>query len=414
MVSDTPGEEGLTPCGRVVLADGPFPVECIDYWLYGGEYMTPREELILLMGMRPGKAGDDSSDQVAGAPWPEERIRPLDHFSDFVCSKLGQRNDQIRAGSLDPDVLFRESEDLMSIISTDRIAVLQLPENIRTRRVALLDLVWAERSLDVAYNRSAEYKARKRHARVFKLARILAGIERRHPVLSWSDIAIYYPSRDPRSFLGPGSLRDQEILMYRMQGSIERVFKSVIETSQVITRPVDLKQKVDDLDYALKAMIHMNKFRDVGQFYKIDPFLGANGSYRGHATGAFSVWSLVLGVLLADNAHLRSRIIDPANRMAYDRDADSYVMQIVNDEFVTLPAAVAAQAAIAGNEREEISMLLDAARTKFTLFLHSHRGAIKRHAAASFADSAPSFPSMTNSQAIKATIDGMQPKRPMV
>jgi hypothetical protein len=99
---------------------------------------------------------------VAGASWPEEKIRPLDHFSDFVCSELGQRNDQIRAGRLDPDVLFRECEDLMSIISTDRIAVLQLPENIRTRRVALLDLVWAERSLDVAYNRSAEYKARKR------------------------------------------------------------------------------------------------------------------------------------------------------------------------------------------------------------------------------------------------------------
>jgi hypothetical protein len=369
--------------------------------------MTPREELRLLVSAPPGTI-DQGNRRAPSTPWPQVKIRPLDDFSDFVCSGLGPRNDQIRDDGLSPDVLFCEAEDLISSITPYQIAGLEAPENVRARRVALLDLVWVERSLDVAYNHSPEYKAKKQYARVFGLARTLASIERRHPVLSWSDIAIHHPSADPRSFLAPSALRDQEILMYRIQGAIERTFKSIIETSQGATCPADLAEQVDDLDYVLKAMMHLNKVRTIGQFYKLDPFLGPNSEYRGHGTGAFSIWTFVLGVLLVDNAHLRARITDPVNWMAYDRDADLYIKQIAEDAFMTLPATVAAQTAIAENEKEEIIALLDAARTKFTLFLHSHRGAMKRHAPGSFTDSAPSFPSMTNWQAIKAAIDGMQ------
>jgi hypothetical protein len=367
--------------------------------------MTPREELNLLTIIAPGATGDDG--QALETPWPKERIRPLGEFSDFVCHRLGQRNDEIREHALKPDALFGEAESLISGVSPDRIAGLLAPESGLARRVGLLDLVWVERSLDVAYDHSSEYRSKREHARVFRFARALAGIERRHPVLSWSDIAIYHPSNDPRSFLSPGPLRDQEILMYRIQGAIERAFRSIIETSRNGFHRDDLQRNADDLDHVIKAMIHLNKVRTIGQFYKLDPFLGPNGEYRGHGTGAFSIWTFVLGVLLAGNEHLRSRIADPVNWMAYDRDADPHVTQIADGTFVTLAEALAAQAGMMGDEKEEIAALVNVMRTKFTLFLHSHRGAMKRHSPGSFDDSAPSFPGMTNAQAMKAAINGM-------
>jgi hypothetical protein len=367
--------------------------------------MTPREELRLLTNVPPRVTRSDG--QEVGTPWPQEGIRPLDEFSDFVCGSLGQRNDQVREGTLPPDALFGEAEDLISSVSPDRMKDLIEPENSAARRVGILDLVWVERSLSVAYGHSIGYRSKREHSRLFEFACTLAAIERRHPALSWSDIAIYHPSNDPRSFLGPGSIREQEILMYRIQGAIERTFKSIIETSREGLCQGNLQRNVKDLDHVLKAMMHLNKVRTIGQFYKLDPFLGANGEYRGHGTGAFSIWTFVLGVLLAENEHLRSRINDPNNWMAYDRDADSHIAQIADTTFVSLPAAVAAQAGATGDEGEELAALVNAMRAKFTLFLHSHRGAMKRHSPSSFIDSAPSFPGMTNSQAIKAAINGM-------
>jgi hypothetical protein len=340
---------------------------------------------------------------------PVRRDRPLGWFSTFVCEELGVRNEMIRTGRLEPGDLFATVEAFMADLPDGLFRELAEPARTADRRIALLDLLWASRSLDIAYGGIAKYRDRRRGSALFGRSAALARVERRHPVLSWSEIAIYHPVGDPRSFLPPGSDRDQEVLMYRVQAAIERTFKAILDYDPAAVDTSTLVEMNADLDCVVKAMVHLNRSRTLGQFYKLDPFLGPNEEYRGHGTGAFSVWSYVLGLFLSGNPTMRSRLLDEANQLAFDRDADPLVDQVRRGEFATLDRVVAD----AGLGRsDETDHLCAQARTKFALFLHSHRGAIKRHARDSFGATAPSCPTMTNEESIKASLAGTQSTRP--
>ena len=98
-------------------------------------------------------------------PISPERVRPLGVFSDFVVENLGLLNAQIREEQVAPTVLFDQAEAFVQEIPEERFQELLKPDNIQNRRIAILDLVWVIRSLDIAYgntmNTSEEYKQRR-------------------------------------------------------------------------------------------------------------------------------------------------------------------------------------------------------------------------------------------------------------
>jgi hypothetical protein len=338
---------------------------------------------------------------------PLKKIRPLGTFSDYICDELGAHNQLVREAILSPGKLFEIAERRLSEVPDGTFSDLLYSGISTPRRVALLDLVWMLRSLDIAHSSSCQYIERRNQCQLYDRARSLAHKERRNPALSWSDIAIYHPANDPRSFLAPGSARDQEILMYRVQGAIEETFKQALRTdwSKLTVRMAS--ELVVDLNVVLKGMVHLSKVRSIGQFYQLDPFLGPNDRYRGHATGAFSAWTFLMGIFLSGNSSFARRICDNSNRLAFDCDAIPYIEEVKLESFKKLREFIDL-ASFAAPDKTRVDDLFDEALNKFSLFLHSHRGAMKRHAEGSFGDPSPSDPVQTNGEVIKEAIAGMR------
>lgn len=337
---------------------------------------------------------------------PHQPIRPLGEFSDFICEELGSQNQLVHEKSLTGPELFMLAEQKFDKVSDATIDGLFEAARRPERQVALLDLLWMLRSLDIAHSDDVTYRDRKRGSRLFGLAQAFADMEGRHPALSWSDISIYHPVFDPRTFLGPSSARDEEVLMYATQCAMEQIHKRILEQTWSELTPSMLSDLVRDLDASLKGLIHYSRSRTIGQFYQLDPFLGPNNEYRGHATGSFSAWSFLIGIFLSGNYSFARRLTDEANRKGFDRDADPYIDQVIAGTFKSLDYYVE-HARLTPEERVRADALYSEAMHTFTLFLHSHKGAIKRHAKASFEDPSPTDPVQTNAETIKEAIGDM-------
>jgi hypothetical protein len=373
--------------------------------------VNPHEILALLKvpGLesgRPAGAGHRRDNRKAFGVVPRKRFRPLASFSDYVCDELGSDNQRVSETSITGGELFAIADRKLAEVPWSTWQTILAAERITDRRVALLDLVWMLRSLDIANTGDPQYPTRKRESQLFGRAKMLADIECRHPALSWSDIAIYHPITDPRTFLPPGDARDQEILMYSVQYAVEQMLKRVHEVDWAWPTRRILFGLVFDLHASLEALIHLSRVRTVGQFYQLDPYLGANGEYRGHATGAFSAWTYLMAIFLAENESFTRRLCDEVNRRGFDRDADPYIDRVDAGTFRSLGSYLAA-APLTRGDRAELDVLHGEARRAFTLFLHSHRGAIKRHAPASFTDPSPTDPTLTNRDSIKEAINDM-------
>jgi hypothetical protein len=365
-----------------------------------------RDELARLA--HPAEYGEVGVSLAPKPPDPYEQVpcRPLFALSDFVCESLGEHNSLIREGRLSANDLLVIVEAFAAQVPQRCWADLLLDENSEQRRVAMLDLVWIERSLAIAWqSQPGEYHRRRYDAEFFARTRDFALAEQRHPVLSWSDIAIYHPVHDPRSFLEPGLNRDQEVFMYRVQGAIERVFRSILELCPEAFTHLELESVVQDLDLVGKAMNFLNRARTVGQFYTLDPFLGPNNEYRGHGTGAFSAWSFLMGVFLSDNPSFRSRLLDPTNRLAFDTDARPLMDATLAGTRPTLLKVLAARQLPPG-DRADVDRLHGEAVSQFLAFLRGHKGAIRRHAETSFSFASPADPTISNREAIDEAIAG--------
>ena len=369
-------------------------------YIYYDSMVNPREALLNLQPI-------ESDVEVVSS----EKIRPLGAFSDFVVNELGKHNELIREGQMVPDVLFDKAEALISQVPSP-VFEGYLGDDVAGRRDAILDLVWVIRSLDIANQDSPEWKAQRDDSQLFKSAKALSDKEIRHPNLSWSDIALYHPLKDPRTFLPPGEDRDQEVLLYRTQSGIDAVFKKVTEGGYGEVLLESLSEMNDDLDATVKATVYLSQVRRLGQFYKLDPFLGANNEYIGHGTGAFSAWSYTAGYFLAGNEAFRDRALREENQRAFDRDADVYINQMRMGGFGTLRQIVADED-MNPDDKVEAFRLVKAASDKFALFLRAHRGAIKKHAPASFDDEAPAALGISNDVAIHTAIIDMQDGKPV-
>jgi hypothetical protein len=332
-------------------------------------------------------------------------VRPLGPYSNFIVEDLGRHNEHVREAHMPATSLEHKLSSRLENVPDEVLEALIVEPSGFFRRTALLDLVFGERSMCIAYGSSAEYRARRSSMKIFQWAEALAEAEGRHPLLSWSDVAIHHPSVDPRSFLTPGEDRDQEILMYRIQGGIERVFNDLICAfwDHDAGSLDDLISASAAMDRVLHSMIHLSRVRRIGQFYKLDPFLGPNGDVRGHATGAFSVWSFVMGVLLTGNGEFINRLCDPENRQAFDPDALPYVDRVQSGDFTVLQQTVQRRYG-ARSDYSFASVLAEDVASKFRGFLMAHRGAMRKHARGAFEDDAPSRPDVTNLAAIKEAI----------
>jgi hypothetical protein len=377
---------------------------------------TPIEDLQILTSPGINSWADANMEVTRGA---RAQTRPLGTLSDFVCEKIGTYNDLAREGIVPPREFrdaVNEAVEQVSLADTEN-DLARAP--VSTRRIAILDLAWIERSLNIAFVNSEEYRESRDGSPLFKLTKRLATAEGRHPLLSWSDIAIYHPLNDPRSFLTNGDDRDQEILMYRIQSSMERVHKDMIDTAQDGLDGIDAKawmlRTIEGLELVVAAMIHLSRVRRVGQFYKLDPFLSEHGvPERGHGTGAFSVWTFLAGVFLSRNHNHELRLRDPENQMAFDRDGDEYVRQVIAGRFKCLDELVADYKA-GPAARHELEGLCEVAQKKLARFGQTHRGAMRKHSALSFDVPAPSMPDLSNKRAIDAAIaDSLPPSdRPL-
>lgn len=367
--------------------------------MHGAEALTHRMSV-----MEDIRYGSNVSPEVV------DPVRPLGAFSDFICEGLGSLNDLVREGLLLPG-------ELWSIVNTAFGAVddtvfehlLGSTAPVKERRVALLDLLFASRSLDIAVLDPEERRQRRWTSRIGHRMIALATVENRHPVLSWSEIAIYHPADDPRSFLVPGEARDQEVFMYRVQRAMEEIFADAVCTPTEKMDDDFFIALVRDLSVVVKAMSYLNRVRRIGQFYKLDPFLGENGEFRGHGTGAFSVWSFLIGVFLTGNNHYRARLLDPDNFLAFDRDADSLIDDVREGRFRTA-AEVIDDSPLGCATKQEMRKMHAQASDKFAVFLQAHRGAMKRHSPNSFDVPAPSVPEMTNIEAITVAIHDARPE----
>lgn len=331
--------------------------------------------------------------------------RPLGQLSDYLCDQLGVTNEAIRTGEAAAERLLLDVDKALDALDVDLLGRLGTGAPAR-RRLACLDLAWAERAVAIAFGGTADYRARRARTTLWRWGTTLANVEARHPVLAWSDIAIHHPMHDPRSFLAPGSGRDQEIFMYRVQGAIERMSRSILDTWQSAdTSVAELDELTVDLSLIVAAMAHLIRVRDIGEFYKLDPFLGPNNEVRGHGTGSFSAWTFLVSWLVTGDSEFDSRLTDPANRMAFDPDARAWIDELAHGRLVPLPerARVVTSAPVA-------SALLNVQK-RCRDFHKAHRGGIRRHAPTSMPFPAPANPTITNEDSInRAATDGSQPR----
>lgn len=330
-----------------------------------------------------------------------EETRPLGAFSNFVCQELGIYNNDINQGKKAPKELFGRIESLVKEIPEETFTNLLGDGQTRDRRTALIDLVFALRSLDVAYKDDPSYDETKSQSLLLQRATVLAQKEGRRPFLQWSDTAIDYPFDDPRAFMSPGPARDQEIQLYTTNGSADNVFKSVVDGDYANLSPYEFETLGVAMFEVGQWLAHLSRIRDLGHFQRMDPFLGAkdeNGVIV--ASGSFSAWTFLAGWFLTERAIFKERLTRSENLPYFDRDADSYIQAIRDGSFKTLRQVLSGlpigQAEILEREKTLIKW--------FDEFYLIHKGAAKRHAAYELPSSSPSYPLMTNRESMDASL----------
>jgi len=349
--------------------------------------ITPCGELRLLSQFQPGR-----DERLV----PVVRERPLRDFSDYVCSILPARYDAVLAGSMTAEELFDELESLARTLDADAVERLIADPKSTAARVACLDIAFAERFLCVAHGGpTQEYRARRAKAVWFNVGVRLARSQERSPFLQWTDIAVGHPVWDPRTFSSPGRGRDQEILLYRIQSGIERAFRQiVVEWPRTHMTEKDARSIGELLDAVVAGMIHMSRVRDIGEFDKLNRFLTPNGETHGHATGSFSVWTMLASYLLT--GHLLDRLVDPENRPAFDPDSRPWIDAIVAGEMTPLNSL--------RGEHPDVDELVDYVIRQYRRFHEVHRGAVRKHASAAHAQQAPSNRLITNKESFEEVI----------
>ena len=350
----------------------------------------PREELRLWASFRP------SIDERRVAYEP---IRPLGRFSDFVCTEIGMLYDAHLVGDVSKQEIFAAVEHSAAAIDPRHVDQLESDPATANARVARLDLAWAERLLAVVHGGGDEYLANRDASIFFGYASRLADSQQQYPLLQWSDIAIHHPAHDPRTFLSAGPGRDQEVLLYRVQGGIDRAWRQIVEQwPDVWPTKRECHTMLAGLDAVVHAMANLTRVRDLGEFDKLDVFLRPNDEVTGHATGSFDAWAPLLGYLVTADANYLARIIDATNTLAYDTDARPWIRALLDSTLTPLPILVA------DCPDEDVRMLCSLIGKRYRDFHKVHRGAVAKHAPGAMPQPAPAHPAISNSESFNRSV----------
>lgn len=263
----------------------------------------------------------------------------------------------------------------------------------RDARVAMLDLVWAERFVNVAHTDRESYRIRRNASRFFSISRHLAAAVGRYPLIQWTDIAEHYTVNDPRTFLSSGHDRLQEIHLYRVQSAIERGARRIV--LHWGSGHPEAKAQEDILaisDGIAKSMANLTRKRQPGELDKLDRFLSPNDEVIGHATGSFSAWTKLAGYLCTGRESMLGAIVDPLNRAAFNAETSAWIAKATTGQIDPLCP-----------ERGELAHRISKRCTDFHLI---HRGAVKRHASGALSCPAPSMRSISNLCAMNRSITG--------
>lgn len=348
------------------------------------------DELQLLTTMQPNR--DEHL-------FPQATIRPLDAFSDYVVTLMPIQCHAVLTGQMSPHEFMDEAETVFATVDPGTIEDLMRKPGTTSARTARLDIAYLERALCVSHGGpTQQYRAKRAHSPLFKAGVRLANSQDQQLFLGWPDIANRYPVHDPRTFSPPGPGRNHEVMLFRVQSSIERVFQHiVVEWPTKYISPKVAEQIACELDAVVNAMIHISLVREVGEFDSLNRFLTPNGEAHGHASGAFSAWTFLVDYLLT--GEVLDRLINPENRWAFDADARCWIDAMIAGELTPLPAMRGSSPDIA-----EIEHLTTTAVRLFGRFHEVHRGALRRHAAGALHEQAPSNRLLTNIESINEII----------
>lgn len=355
---------------------------------------SPRGELKIWATFQPGT--DEGSLPVV----PE---RPLGLLSDLVVTTLPLHYDEVLDGAMTAGELFDLIEDAAASVDDATVRYLLAHPGSTSARIARLDCAFAERNLSVAHGGpTPEYKARRTKAKFFKIGTMLARSQQQYPFLQWSDIGVHHPIWDPRTFLSPGPGQDQEVLLFRVQSSIDRAFRRLVvewPRSEARMSASMCQDIIDDLDAVVRAMINLTRVRQVGEFDKLNRFLSPTGEVHGHATGSFSVWTFLAGYLLTSRPAYLDRLVDPENRWAYDTDARAWIDGIQAHEVTPLTEM---KFATSDSVRDE---LIESMQRRYTDFHKVHRGAVRKHALEAMSEAAPAARLNTNGEMFDRSVE---------
>lgn len=340
------------------------------------------QELAALGAYTPGK--DD-------AVYPLVKCRPLGAFSDFVAEDLGEMYDDVLAGTLMPMDLLDLVEERASSVGRLVVPELLSRPDSREAEVAVLDIAWAERFVNVAFDDRETFHVKRNATRFFSMGRHLATAIGRYPVLQWTDIAENYPSNDPRTFLSSGYDRLQEIHLYRVQRAIERGSQRIVQ--HWLGGHPDRAAQRDILETCgriAKAMANLSRKRQPGEFEKLDRFLSPNDEVVGHATGSFSGWTKLAGFLCTGRPDMLGSVTLADNLHAFDPRTRPWIAAIADGRTRPLDAA-----------QDELG---EAISRRCTHFHMVHLAAVKRHAPGALRCPAPAMRSITNHESMNRNI----------
>lgn len=330
---------------------------------------------------------------------PYLEVRPLGDFSNFIVENLGSYNQQIIAleENNDPQLpqartaLFDTLERLLAAVPESSFMDLEIPEQIRNRRIGLIDLLFAIRSLDRVYQNVPDYKVRMNDSILYQRAKRLADIEHRLPMLQWSDTAIYYPFDDPRSFFGPGSDRNQEIELYITNGGADSIFKAIVQGDYSSPSLEQLTRILQDLTIAEHAMQTLVQKRIVGHFDRLSAFSSQERDGVIPASGDFSAWAHLAGWFLTGNPTFKERLLAPENRIYFAPDSHLYIDLLQHGALPTLAELIAPI-----YQPQELAKKAAKAKKMFREFMLAHMGGVAKHAPAQLHERSPANQHITN------------------
>lgn len=328
-----------------------------------------------------------------------QTIRPFGEFSTFICKDLGICNAAIRERVVSPIELFSKIDTLVRNVSPQTIVELKSNE-LSHRNAAMTDLLFAKRSLDVAFQNDESYMAKFSGSDLVKRTHELSKILKRPPYLIWPDTANNYPSKDPRSFLEDDDMRrKQEIELYILNGCIDLIFKDlVVRCSSDITLDT-LNQFSTNLEVAASAMNMFSKVRKPGHFDLLAPFSGKKDSTgRIPASGDFSVWSSLAGFLLTGRETFKERLLNSNNWPYYDPDSKQYINLLKIDAYNTLEELLRLKSP--KSTLAELMLERSKLECNFSAFYQWHHGAVVRHANPLLNEPSHTIPEITNRQSI--------------